>query len=500
MLDSIDRMSLPSSGEPSWTRRFSFSQQRNAPNSVARTEGLEAWLSRVRPKQTFKPRHLQTLIADLEKVEATPGDRVIYVFPPRHGKTTTASECFPVWCLKRHPEWRIIGASYAQSLANRISRRARKIAVDELDLSGERGAVQEWETAAGGGYRAVGVGAGITGHGGDLEIIDDPVKNRQQADSEVYREMVWEWWKEDLSTRLEPGGRVVLIQTRWHSDDLAGRILADDPKGWRVVHFPAIANGTDWRAVGEALWPERYDVKALERIKRTLGPRGFSALYQGSPIPEEGAMFKREWFKVSSAVPTNIIRTLRYWDFAATEARKGKDPDWTAGPKLGLGSDGKVWVLDVKRMRGTPGAVKALVKQTAQDDGPGTEIWIEQEPGSSGKFVIDDFVRDLMGYYVQGHKETGDPVNRVKPTASQAEIGNMWLLEGAWNREYLDEFEGFPYAKHDDQVSSTAGGLNKLALTAPAAAASSTSETELRANYGTRANYGGERLFGRMTA
>lgn len=410
---------------------------------------------------TFRPKHLQILIADLEHVEQTPGDRVVYVMPPRHAKTATVSERFPVKCLKDHPEWRVIGASYAQSLANKISRRARKIAEGELNLSADRDAVEEWETIEGGGYRAIGVGAGITGHGGDLLIIDDPVKSREQADSPVYREKVWDWYKEDLFTRLEPGGRVIVVQTRWHSDDLAGRILAED-QGFRVVHFPAIATGTDWREKGEALWPDRFAVEDLQKIKATIGSRAFSALYQGSPIPEEGAMFKREWFKISSALPTNIVRMVRYWDLAATEAKKGKDPDYTVGALLGIGADRRVWILDIRRMRGSPQAVKAMVRQTAQMDGPDVEIFVEQEPGSSGKIVVDDFKRALMGYVVRGNRETGDKASRARPVASQAEIGNVWLIDAAWTREYLDEMEAFPYGAHDDQVDGTSGAFNKL--------------------------------------
>ena len=410
---------------------------------------------------TFKPRHLQILIADLQHVEETPGDRVIYVMPPRHAKTATVSERFPVHCLRKHPEWRVIGASYAQSLANKISRRARKIAEGELNLSRDRDAVEEWETIEGGGYRAIGVGAGITGHGGDILIIDDPVKSREQADSPVYREKVWDWYKEDLFTRLEPGGRVILVQTRWHSDDLAGRILAEN-QGFRVVHFPAIATGSDWRPAGEALWPDRFAVDDLEKIKTTIGSRAFSALYQGTPIPEEGAMFRREWFRLSSALPTNIVRMVRYWDLAATEAKKGKDPDYTVGALLGIGADRRVWILDIRRMRGSPQAVKAMVRQTAQTDGHDVEIFVEQEPGSSGKIVVDDFKRALIGFTVRGNRETGDKVSRARPLASQAEIGNVWLIEAAWTRDYLDEMEAFPYAAHDDQVDGTSGAFNKL--------------------------------------
>ena len=153
---------LPSSLEPSWTRRFSFSRPPSATTSAPtkEAEDLKHWLQRTSPQLTFSPRHLQILIADLEHVEQTPGDRVVYVMPPRHAKTATVSERFPVYCLKKHPDWRVIGGSYAQSLANKTSRRARRSAEGEITISSDRDAVEEWETSEGGGYRAVGVGAG----------------------------------------------------------------------------------------------------------------------------------------------------------------------------------------------------------------------------------------------------------------------------------------------------------------------------------------------------
>lgn len=228
--------------------------------------------------------------------------------------------------------------------------------------------------------------------------------------------------------------------------------------------------------------------------------RSWSSLYQGSPIPAEGAMFKKENIKVSSSIPTDIIRRVRYWDLAATKPRPGrKDPDWTVGALVGLAADGKVWLLGRERMRGTPGEVKARIAQTAKLDGPSVEIWIEQEPGSSGVIVIDDFKAsaDLRGYYVQGNRETGSKVSRALPLASQTEVGKVWMIEAPWNRELLDEFETFPYGIHDDQVDAASGGFSKVALGVPAESAGAPAEEEgLRAQYGqTRANYGG-RTFG----
>src|SRR6185369_2890471 len=206
---------------------------------------------------------------------------------------------YPVYRLRLDPALRVVVGAYNATLASKFSRKARRIALAAgVALSDERTAVEDLETTAGGGMRAVGVGGGITGQGGDLIVIDDPVKSREEAESEVYREKVWSWYTDDLYTRLEPGGAMILIMTRWHMDDLAGRILASEGAAkWTVVNLPALAVENDalGRAMGEALCPERYDEAALEAIKSEGGMSAYSfaALYQQDPRPRDGNMFPR---------------------------------------------------------------------------------------------------------------------------------------------------------------------------------------------------------------
>lgn len=221
--------------------------------------------------------------------------------PPRHGKSELASHWWPVWCLERDPTTTFIVTSYGARLAQRWSRRVRNTIRENpraltVRLASDSAAQDVWETTAGGGMIAAGVEGAITGMGGDVLLIDDPVKDREQAESAIYRQAAWEWYTDTAYTRLSPTGSVVLVMTRWHVDDLGGRLEAEERAGgdkWRVVSFPAIAEGPDelGRAEGDALWPERWPADRLELIRRVQGPYGWASLYQQSPVPKEGGAF-----------------------------------------------------------------------------------------------------------------------------------------------------------------------------------------------------------------
>ena len=228
----------------------------------------------------------------LDQLTAGQIKRLAIFVPPRHGKSALATIRYPVYRLSREPGLRVIIGCYNSLLAEKFSRQALRIARDSgVALDPARQQIHDWETTAGGGMRAVGVGAGITGQGGGLVIIDDPVKCREEANSPTYRERVWDWYREDLYTRLEPDGAIVLIQTRWHEDDLAGRILASEQAGaWTVVNLPAEAEAGDplGREPGAPLCPARFDRAALADIRATLGTWAYTALYQQRPLPEGG--------------------------------------------------------------------------------------------------------------------------------------------------------------------------------------------------------------------
>lgn len=391
-------------------------------------------------------------------------DRVMFFLPPRHSKSETVTVRYAAWRLIRKPETRIVIASYGQTLAERFSRKVRRIVANEgVALNPERNTAADWETIAEGGVRAAGLGAGITGMGFDLLLIDDPIKSREEADSETYRERAWEWYTDDLYTRQQPGAAIVLTLTRWHEDDLAGRILAsEEASQWRVLSLPAEADADDpiGRAPGEPLWPERYPLLALERIRSVLG-RSYYALYQCRPLPAEGGMFKREWFQLVDALPAGM-RRVRYWDKAGSEG----EGDYTVGVMMGVGGGpltaGITYVCDVVRGQWSSGEREAIIRQTAEIDGPDVAIWVEQEPGSGGKDSSAATVRNLVGYTARAEPVTGDKATRAEPYAAQLEAGNVRVLRADWTPAYIAELTSFPAGKNDDQVDGSSGAFNHL--------------------------------------
>lgn len=401
----------------------------------------------------------------LAQMDAGALHKLMIFMPPRHGKSEMVTIRYPVWCIEQDPAKRVIIGAYNQPLAERFSRRARKVAATRMALSEDRNTAGDWETLAGGGVRAAGVGSGVTGMGANLIIIDDPVKSREEANSETYRERVWEWYTDDLYTRREPDASMLLIQTRWHEDDLAGRILAsEDGPNWTVVSLPAEAEANDplGRAVGAALCRERYDEAALASIRLVLGSWSYAALYQQRPMPAEGGLFKRHWFETVSAVPFEGER-VRYWDRAATES----GGDYTAGvlmAKVG----GLFYVEDVVRGQWSSGERDRIIVSTAERDaeryGKAKVRNVgEQEPGSSGKDVSAAFVRMLAGYIVSAEPATGSKESRADPLASQAEAGNVKVLRAPWNAAWFDEVCAFPMGRNDDQVDASSGAFNRLA-------------------------------------
>lgn len=453
MLDSLDRIDRT-------IRRIERWLPRTGPR-VGKMP-LGEWLRTVTPAYHWDWPYLVFLRRELELVAAGEVKRLMVMMPPRHGKTALVTVRFPVWWMERQPGLRVIVAAYNQTLANKFSRMSRRIADMRLGLSDERRAVEEWQTLSGAWYRAVGVGGGITGMGADLIIIDDPVKSREEAQSLTYRDKVWDWYTNDLYTRLEPGGAIVLVMTRWHEDDLVGRILSTDGDNWRVVRLPALAEQGDLlgRIPGEALNPERYPVEELQKIRSVLGSWAFEALYQQRPMPAEGGMFRREWFaKIVDAIPARVEARVRYWDKAAT----ANDGDYTVGVRMSRTEDGLYYIEDVVRGRWSSGERDKVIKQCAETDPPGTQIWIEQEPGSSGVDSVQALIRMLAGYSVHGDRVTGSKIVRAEPLAAQSEAGNVVLVRGSWNAAFLDELLVFPNGAHDDQVDAAGGAFARLA-------------------------------------
>lgn len=283
-------------------------------------------------------------------------DRLAVFMPPGAAKSTYASILFAPWYFGSHPDHCIIAASHTAELAEKWGRRVRNLVSEHslvlgVGLAADSQAAGRWETDRGGEYFAAGVGGAIAGRRADLVVIDDPVRSREDADSELIRDKTWDWYKSDLYTRLKPGGRIVLIQTRWHEDDLAGRILADMQAGgdkWDVISLPAIAEDNDplGRATGAPLWPEWEGTDDLDRKRRAVGPREWSALYQQRPAPEDGDYFKAEWLRPYDKEPDRA--TLRIYggsDYAVT----ADGGDYTVHVVIGLDPEGRPYLLDLWR-------------------------------------------------------------------------------------------------------------------------------------------------------
>ena len=303
-------------------------------------------------------------------------------------------------------------------------------------------------------------------------IIDDPIKNAEQANSERERESMWEWWQATAKSRLQPGGSVVVLHQRWHMDDLIGRLKehegvlgsvgsTGEPGIWENLRMPAIADEAGdmiGREIGEALWPEMYDVPYFESYRQG-NEYNFSALYQQNPVIKEGGYFSPHMFEIVDAAPVGT-RWVRYWDLAGTEeTKKSSDPDYTVGALVGLhGED--YYIEDVIRVREAPGKVESRIKDAALRDGFGPTVWIEQEPGSAGKYVISNFQRRVLPLHkVRGFKSTGPKEEYADMASARGHAGRIKLVRGPWNRQFIEECCGFPRWAHDDCVDVLSKGI-----------------------------------------
>lgn len=317
-----------------------------------------------------------------------------------------------------------------------------------------------------GTYKSAGVLNGITGMGADIGIIDDPVKDAIEASSSVYRDRVWQWYTSTFYTRLSPKSGILICMTRWHEDDLVGRLLEKDKLGegdnWIVIDYPAIAKKDEkHRKKGEALHPTRYSLSHLLKIMKAVGSRVWNSLYQGSPTPQEGSIFKVEKLSIVNAIPAGvIIRRVRAWDLAATK----DSGDYTAGVLIGEGSDNRFYILDVVRGQYSSLEVEEIITATASRDGYNVDIHLPQDPAAAGKSWAQRLVGLLAGYTAKAERMAGDKIYRSSAFAAQMEAGNVVLLRGAWNDDFINEYRDFPNGKNDDQVDAGADSFNEIAI------------------------------------
>jgi len=405
--------------------------------------------------------------------------RLMIFAPPRSGKSEQVSRRLPAWALGKYPDLQFIGSSYSADLANRMSRDVQRIIETDqyyqvfpdvkLPQKGDTNHTRTQDlfeiVEHKGAYRAAGVGGGITGMGADIGVIDDPVKDAKEANSKTFRDGVWEWYTTTFYTRLSPKSGILLCMTRWHEDDLAGRLLEaaknDDGDQWQVIDYPAIAEKDEkHRKQGEALHPERFPLSRLLKIMRAIGSRAWNALYQGRPTSKTGGVFAVDKLQIIDAIPAGvIINRVRAWDFAATK----DGGDYTVGVLIGEGNDGRFYILDVVRGQHSSLEVESVLKATASRDGYDVEIHLPQDPGAAGKAQAQRQVSLLSGYIAKSERMTGDKVTRASAFAAQVEAGNVVLLRNAWNDDFVNELGDFPRGKHDDQVDAAADAFNDLA-------------------------------------
>lgn len=400
-------------------------------------------------------------------VAAGESPRLMLFMPPRHGKSLISSERWPSWHLGHHPSHRVVVASYGQDLSNKFSLNARQVAESEvssstfpgLRLNNARRLVQDWQTTEGGGYRAVGVGGALTGMGADLLVLDDVIKDAEQAHSTAYLRRLREWYTSVAYTRLMPGGGVLLLQTRWSGGDLAGWLLDEAAHGgeqWEVVSYPAIAEADEaHRRKGEALHPERYPVEALRRVERAVGPYVWSALYQQRPAPAEGAIFQASWIKHWEHAPTPTQGVVLSVDCAF----KGNSSSDFVVIQVWARVGADCYLLDQQRgqwsFRETVEALRALAAAWR----PAAVL---VEDAANGPAVIDtlsDEVPGLVPVTPRGSKES-----RAHATTGLWAAGNVHLppVRRSWVGDLIDELLHFPHAAHDDQVDAATQALRYL--------------------------------------
>lgn len=401
----------------------------------------------------------------LDQVTSGECKRLMIFLPPRHGKSETVTVHYAAWRLERDPMLNVIIGSYNQKLANRFSRKVRAIAREhKLALSRERTSVEEWERREGGGVRAVGVGAGVTGFGGDVVIIDDPIRSRADAESQTYRDRTHEWFTDDIYTRLTPDGQVILIQTRWHEDDLAGRLLKRAAEGdgdqWNVLKLPALCVEPDEldRKPGDPLWPEQFDAKRLDAIRRTQGHYSFESLYQQNPVLKSGDHFKREWFTRFVDAPPKGLAWVRGYDLAISEKTTA---DYTASFRIAKDREGNYYIDGGMRRHIDYPTQRRLVEQLVRTE-KDTLHYIED--AIHGRALYED-LRQRLGpdrSRIKKAAVTADKVTRALLWSAIAEDGRLFLVRGPWNSAFIDELCAFSKGKHDDQVDAVSFAMSVI--------------------------------------
>lgn len=414
--------------------------------------------------------------------------RLMIFMPPRHGKSEIVSRRLPAYALGKNPDLSIMGCSYAADLTQRMNRDVQRI-IDNKKYSKlfpntglssknikttSQGSYLRNSDAFeivdyNGSYRGAGVGGAITGMGFNIGIIDDPVKNWKEANSPTFREAVWEWYGSTFYTRAERNAKILITLTRWHEDDLAGRLIRqmeDNPEAeqWHILNFPAIFEGQgkytsshDHRADGEALWPWKYNEKKLEKIKTTIGSYLFSALYQQSPSPSEGGIFQRSWWKFYQEIPERFDEIIQSWDCAFKDT---KTSDYVVGQVWGRIGANKYLLDQIREKLSFPETLQSI-RNLSWKWKNARSILIEDK--ANGPAVISILQQEISGIIAVNPE--GGKIVRAQAVSPDIESGNVFLpvpSKASWVQDFIEECSAFPSGKFDDQVDAMTQALNRL--------------------------------------
>ena len=417
----------------------------------------------------FRPgRHHKLVASKLEEVEAGRLKRLCVLMAPRHGKSKLGSELFPTWFLGKDPKRRVLSLSYGQDLADVFGRSVRNYMrsptyaalFPDCQLASDSSSTRRFNTVAGGSYASIGVGGPTTGKGADLLLMDDLVKDREQADSPKYRETLIDWYKSVARTRLQPGGAIVLIQTRWGATDFVAWLLQETRhENWEVISLPAMALERDplGRQPGEALWPEAYPLPVLEETRATLGSRDWNALYQQCPLDDADVIFSQKWIQFYDRLPFIMNpRIIHSWDLSFGGI--GPASSWVCGQAWMYDPDTRhsYLIAMTREQLGFSDSIAAI--RNLNKKYPANRILIEAK--ANGPAVIETLRSEIP--YLEAVMPKGGKEDRAYACCPKFERGEIFLpnpADNPWVQPLLTELEMFPASVTDDCVDSMTQAL-----------------------------------------
>lgn len=431
---------------------------------------LRAFARLMNPNFDVNPTHIKRIAKALEAVERGEIKRLMIFLPPRHGKSTLVSEMFAPWYLGRNPENSIIFTTYSQEFASGFGRKVRNHMTSDIYkeifphtlLSDDSTAANRFHTTKGGVYYAVGAGASITGRGGHILLIDDPIKGREDADSSLMRQKMKDWYSSVAYTRLEPNGAIIIVQTRWHNDDLSGWILKQKTDDFTIIDMPAISK--DEQGVEHALWQERFSLERLYEIRNTVSSRDWAALYMQKPIEDGGNVFKEENIKYYEVAPP--ISDMNIYVLVDPANSKSKNSDNTAIIVIGANKDGNIYILDAWVDKLNLKERENILFMIAEKYKP-KMFYMEKY----GMQLDIDYLRQAMEYRnyrfsvteVGGVSSKTDRIERLIPYFEDHKIYFPLFMK---KKNYLgrevdlvtyfkdEEYLQFPVAQHDDMIDA----------------------------------------------